>query len=70
MNNLIKMLKEIDTQKNSSEDLRNVLNFIANEFQKKVYELNDLKCLIKETEEYYSDGIDEELIDAINHILK
>lgn len=32
--NLITMLKEIDTEKNSAEDLKYVLNYIANELEK------------------------------------
>lgn len=34
--NLIYMLREIDTKKNSAEDLREVLDFIANELEKYV----------------------------------
>lgn len=69
MNNLITMLREVDTKKNSPQDLRTVLDFIADKFKHKVCELNDLKSFIKETEEYYSNGIDEELIDLINNII-
>jgi len=32
--NLITMLKEIDTEKNSAEDLKYVLDYIANELEK------------------------------------
>ena len=32
--NLITMLKEIDTEKNSDEDLKYVLDYIANELEK------------------------------------
>ena len=32
--NLIAMLKEIDTEKNSAEALREVLDYIANELEK------------------------------------
>ncbi len=32
--NLIAMLKEIDTEKNSAEDLKYVLDYIANELEK------------------------------------
>ena len=62
MNNLINMLKEIDLEKNSTEDIKEILNYIAYKLKMKQ------KCLIKyieETKEYYSDGIDEELIDMI-----
>ena len=31
--NLITMLRELDTEKNSAEDLRYVLDFIANELE-------------------------------------
>lgn len=34
--NLLDMLREIDTEKNSAEDLREVLNYIANELEKYV----------------------------------
>ena len=38
--NLITMLEEIDTEKNSAEDLRDVLNYIANELKQYI---NDIK---------------------------
>jgi hypothetical protein len=56
------MLKEIDLEKNSTEDIREVLDYIAYKLTMKQ------KCLIEyieETKEYYSDGVDEELIDMI-----
>lgn len=60
MKNLIKMLRELDLNKNSIEDIRNVLNYIADELEKnRLYVIS----FIKSTKEYYSDGIDEELID-------
>lgn len=62
MNNLIKMLKEIDLEKNTKEDIRYVLDLIAFKLEQ---EKRELIKFIKETKEYYSDGIDEELIDMI-----
>lgn len=38
--NLISMLEEIDTERNDSESLREVLNYIANELKKYI---NDIK---------------------------
>lgn len=38
--NLISMLEEIDTERNDSETLREVLNYIANELKKYI---NDIK---------------------------
>lgn len=62
MKQLIKMLRELDLNKNSIEDIRNVLDFVAFKLEQ---EKNELIKFIKETKEYYSDGIDEELIDMI-----
>ena len=60
MKQLINMLRELDLNKNSIEDIRNVLNYIADELEKnRLYAIS----FIKSTKEYYSDGIDEELID-------
>lgn len=62
MNNLIDMIKEIDLEKNTKEDIRYVLDFVAFKLEQ---EKRKLIKFIKETKEYYSDGIDEELIDMI-----
>lgn len=62
MNNLINMLKEIDLEKNSTEDIREVLDYIAYKLKMKQKILIEF---IEETKEYYSDGVDEELIDMI-----
>ena len=62
MNNLIDMIKEIDLEKNTKEDIRYVLDFVAFKLEQ---EKRELIKFIKETKEYYSDGIDEELIDMI-----
>lgn len=69
MNNLAKMLRELDLEKNSIEDIRNVLNFIANEIIKKRKDLYELKQYIAVTREYYSDGVDEELQAEITRII-
>ena len=37
MMNLIAMLRELDVEKNSKEDIKHVLNYIANEFEKIIY---------------------------------
>ena len=42
MENLITMLKEIDTKKNSPEDLRQVLNLIAKEIENKTEKLKNI----------------------------
>jgi len=59
------MLREIDLEKNSLLDIKVVLNYIANELEK---DCNSIISFIKETKEYYSDGVDEELIDMIEGV--
>ena len=39
--NLIDMLREIDLEKNSTEDIREVLNFIADELEGYIEDLKD-----------------------------
>lgn len=51
--NLILMLRELDTKKNSSEALREVLNFIADNLEnytEDIRAINMLKDFIKEDE--------------------
>lgn len=62
MSNLIAMLRELDLEKNSIEDIRNILQIIANELEKKQ---KTIISFIKSTEEYYFDGVNEEIIDMI-----
>ena len=62
MNNLANMLRELDLEKNSTDKIRMVLLYVARELDKKQ---KDLISFIKETKEYYHDGVDEELIDII-----
>lgn len=62
MNNLIDMIKEIDLEKNTKQDIRYILDFVAFKLEQ---EKRELIKFIKETKEYYSDGIDEVLIDMI-----
>ena len=62
MKNLVLMLRELDLEKNSIEQIRYVLLFVAKSLEDKQ---KDLISFIKETKEYYSDGVDEELIDMI-----
>ena len=69
MKNLEKMLREINLERNTIKDIRFVLNFIANELNKKINDLYNLKKYIKSTQEYYSDGVDEELEDIIGKII-
>lgn len=38
--------------------------------ERTIRKLKNIKSFINETKEYYHDGVDEELIDMINDILK
>lgn len=62
MKNLIKMLRELDIDKNNKENIKSVLLFIADNLENKQ---KDIISFIKETKEYYHDGIDEEIIDML-----
>lgn len=62
MSNLINMLRELDLEKNSIDDIRYVLLFIANELEKKQ---KQIISFIEDTDEYYFDGVNEEIIDMV-----
>lgn len=53
MNNLISMLRELDLEKNSKEQIRYVLNFIADELEKCCIGV-DLYTYIEDEKEYDS----------------
>lgn len=57
MNNLISMLRELDLEKNSKEQIRYVLNFIADELEKCCIGV-DLYTYIEDVKENKNDVLD------------